>query len=334
MHTAIQVENLTRLFNQRGKAPFHALRGVSFDVSYGEIFGLLGPNGAGKTTAIKIMSTLLLPTSGSVAVAGFDVEKDYARVRPLISLISGGETSGYGILTVEEQLWMFSQFYGMETPVARSRIEEYLKVVGMWDSRRQQMNRLSTGMRQKVNLVRGLVTGPKVLFLDEPTLGVDVEASVIIRNIVRDWVQEKSERAVILTTHYMAEADELCSRVAIINHGLILANAAPSQLKQDLDSRAHYEITVDRLDGEQLDLITAFMGEGNDLVLGADKVTNSPMLVAHLMHESDIARLIAALAGQGATLEYMRKLEPTLEDAFLKMVGRRFEDEEAVSPVS
>jgi ABC-2 type transport system ATP-binding protein len=334
MHTAIQVENLTRVFNQRGKVPFHALRGVSFDVSYGEIFGLLGPNGAGKTTAIKIMSTLLLPTSGSVTVAGFDVEKDYAHVRPLISLISGGETSGYGILTVEEQLWMFSQFYGMETPVARSRIEEYLKVVGMWDSRRQQMNRLSTGMRQKVNLVRGLVTGPKVLFLDEPTLGVDVEASVIIRTIVRDWVQEKSERAVILTTHYMAEADELCSRVAIINHGLILANAAPSQLKQDLDSRAHYEITVDRLDGEQLGLITAFMGEGNDLVLGADKVTNSPMLVAHLMHESDIARLIAALAGQGATLEYMRKLEPTLEDAFLKMVGRRFEDEEAVSPVS
>src|SRR5450759_1091091 len=199
MHTAIQVENLTRVFNRRGTAPFHALRGVSFDVSYGEIFGLLGPNGAGKTTTIKIMSTLLLPTSGRVTVAGFDVEKDYTHVRPLISLISGGETSGYGILTVEEQLWMFSQFYGMETPVARARIEEYLKVVSMWDSRRQQMNRLSTGMRQKV----------------------DVEASVIIRNIVRDWVREKPERSVILTTHYMAEADELCSRVAIINHGLI-----------------------------------------------------------------------------------------------------------------
>src|SRR5664280_2699943 len=303
MHTAIQVENLTRVFNRRGTAPFHALRGVSFDVSYGEIFGLLGPNGAGKTTAIKIMSTLLLPTSGRVTVAGFDVEKDYTHIRPLISLISGGETSGYGILTVEEQLWMFSQFYGMETPVARARIEEYLKVVSMWDSRRQQMNRLSTGMRQKVNLVR-------------------------------DWVREKPERSVILTTHYMAEADELCSRVAIINHGLILANAAPSQLKQDLDSRAHYEITVDRLDAHRLDLIIAFMGEGNDLTLGADKVTKSPMLVAHLVHESDIARLITALAGQGATLEYMRKLEPTLEDAFLKMVGRRFEDEEETSPVS
>ena len=334
MDTAIQVENLTRVFNQRGKAPFHALRGVSFDVSYGEIFGLLGPNGAGKTTTIKIMSTLLLPTSGHVTVAGFDIEKGYTHIRPLISLISGGETSGYGILTVEEQLWMFSQFYGMETRVARARIEEYLKVVGMWDSRRQQMNRLSTGMRQKVNLVRGLVTDPKVLFLDEPTLGVDVEASVIIRRIVRDWVQEKPERSIILTTHYMAEADELCSRVAIINHGLILANAAPSQLKQDLDSRAHYEITVDRLDGKQLDRIAAFMGEGNDLALGVDKGTNCPMLVAHLMHESDIARLITALAGQGVTLEYMRKLEPTLEDAFLKVVGRRFEDEEAASPVS
>ncbi|MFZ2413184.1 MAG: ABC transporter ATP-binding protein [Candidatus Cryosericum sp.] len=334
MHTSIQVENLTRVFNRRGAAPFHALRGVSFDVSYGEIFGLLGPNGAGKTTTIKIMSTLLLPTSGRVTVAGFDVERDYAGVRPFISLISGGETSGYGILRVEEQLWMFSQFYGMETPVARSRIEHYLRMVGMWDDRRQQMNRLSTGMRQKVNLVRGLVTDPKVLFLDEPTLGVDVEASVIIRGIVRDWVIEEPERSVILTTHYMAEADELCSRVAIINHGLILADAAPAQLKQDLDSRAHYEITVDRLDREQLEHITALMGDGNDFVMSADKVTNSPMLVAHLMHEGDIARLIAALAGQGITLEYMRKLEPTLEDAFLKMVGRRFEDEEETSPVS
>lgn len=334
MQTAIQVKNVTCVFNRRGTAPFHALRGISFDVPYGEIFGLLGPNGAGKTTTIKIMSTLLLPTSGDVSVAGFDVAREYRRVRPLISLISGGETSGYGILTVEEQLWMFSQFYGMQTPVARARIEEYLRVVGMWDDRRQQMNRLSTGMRQKVNLVRGLVTDPKVLFLDEPTLGVDVEASVVIRRIVREWVQDRPERAVILTTHYMAEADELCSHVAIINHGLILANAPPSQLKQNLDNRVHYQITLDRFEAGQLDHLLTAMGIGNDLVLAADDVTGSPMLVAHLMHESDIAQLIAALAAQGATLEYIRKLEPTLEDAFLKMVGRRFEDEEAASPVS
>jgi ABC-2 type transport system ATP-binding protein len=334
MHTAIQVDNLTRVFNRRGVAPFHALRGISFDVSYGEIFGLLGPNGAGKTTTIKIMSTLLLPTSGSVTVAGFDVVRDYARVRPFISLISGGETSGYGVLRVEEQLWMFSQFYGMETPVARGRIEHYLRMVGMWDDRRQQMNRLSTGMRQKVNLVRGLVTDPKVLFLDEPTLGVDVEASVVIRGIVRDWVTEKPERAVILTTHYMAEADELCSRVAIINRGLILANASPSRLKQDLDSRAHYEITVDRIDQDQVDSIAADMGEGSDFSLSSDRVTNSPMLVVHLTNEGGISRLIALLTEQSVSVEYMRKLEPTLEDVFLKMVGKRFEDEEATSPVS
>lgn len=334
MQTAIHVENLTRVFNRRGTPQFHALRGISFDVSYGQIFGLLGPNGAGKTTTIKIMSTLLLPTSGEATVAGFDVSREYRRVRPLISLISGGETSGYGILTVEEQLWMFSQFYGMQTSVARARIEEYLRIVGMWDDRRQQMNRLSTGMRQKVNLVRGLVTDPKVLFLDEPTLGVDVEASVVIRRIVRAWVQEKAERAVILTTHYMAEADELCSAVAIINHGLILANAPPSQLKQSLDNRAHYQITLDRFEAGQLDRLATSMSSGNDLALDIDEVSGRPVLVAHLVHESDIAQLIAALAEQGANLAYMRKLEPTLEDAFLHMVGRRFEDEEAASPVS
>jgi len=334
MHSAIHVEKLTRIFNRRGSPAFHALRGISFTVPYGEIFGLLGPNGAGKTTTIKIMATLLLPTSGQVSVAGFDVLKDYARLRPFISLISGGETSGYGILTVEEQLWMFSQFYGMETKPARDRIEEYLKLVGMWDDRRQQMNRLSTGMRQKVNLVRGLVTDPKVLFLDEPTLGVDVEASVVIRNIVRTWVREKPERSVILTTHYMAEADELCSHVAIINHGLILANAAPSQLKQDLDTRAHYEITVLQLDGEQKQQIAMAMNDHGSLAFDTDKVTHKPMIVAHLTHESDIAQLINVLAEQGVTLEYMRKLEPTLEDVFLKIVGRRFEDEETTAPVS
>jgi ABC-2 type transport system ATP-binding protein len=334
MHPAIKVENLTRVFTRRGTPPFHALRGIGFDVQYGEIFGLLGPNGAGKTTTIKIMATLLLPTAGTVTVAGYDVVGEYRKVRPLISLISGGETSGYGVLHVEEQLWMFSQFYGMDTKAARIRIEEYLKMVGMWEARRQRMNSLSTGMRQKVNLVRGLVTDPKVLFLDEPTVGVDVEASVVIRNIVRDWVKEKPERTVILTTHYMAEADELCSRVAIINRGLILANAPPTQLKQDLDNRAHYEITVDRLNPETLDHLTAAMGVESDLTLGTDRVTNKPALVAHLMHESDIARLIAELTSQGVVLEYMRKLEPTLEDVFLKIVGRRFEDEETSPAVS
>jgi len=189
-------------------------------------------------------------------------------------------------------------------------------------------------MRQKVNLVRGLVTDPKVLFLDEPTLGVDVEASVIIRGIVRDWVTEKPERAVILTTHYMAEADELCSCVAIINHGLILANASPSRLKQDLDSRAHYEITVDRIDQGQVDSIAADMGEGSDFSLSSDKVTNSPMLIAHLTSEGGISRLIALLTEQSVSVEYMRKLEPTLEDVFLKMVGKRFADEEEATPVS
>ncbi|HPS69301.1 MAG: ABC transporter ATP-binding protein [Candidatus Cryosericum sp.] len=332
MDYAINVDQVTRVFTRRGSEPFHALRGISFDVPYGEIFGLLGPNGAGKTTTIRILATLLLPTSGRATVAGYDVERDFAAVRPLISLVSGGETSGYGILTVEEQLWMFSQFYGMPTRQARDRIEAYLKLVGMWDSRRLQMNRLSTGMRQKVNLVRGLVTDPKVLFLDEPTLGVDVEASVVIRHIVRDWVAARPDRCVILTTHYMAEADELCSRVAIVNRGLILANAAPSQLKQGLDSKVHYEITLDRLDSARVQQLAATMGPGCELIPTTDKVTNKPMLIAHLEHEADIGVLIAALSDEGSALEYMRKLEPSLEDAFLKLVGRTFEDEEEESP--
>jgi len=209
-----------------------ALSGVSLEVYPGEVFGMLGPNGAGKTTLIKILSTLLLPTSGLAEVAGYDVVRDAAAVRRIINMVSGGEYSGYGILSVRENLWMFSQLYGLTYDEARRRIDRLLAVVDLTTEQHKKVNKLSTGMRQKMNFARGFINYPRILFLDEPTLGLDVTVSRRLRAFVREWVTEDPGRTVLLTTHYMQEADELCDRVAIIDRGQVLVCDRPSALKE------------------------------------------------------------------------------------------------------
>ncbi len=160
MSLAIDVQNVTRVFESKKKEPFYALRDANLQVQRGEMFGLLGPNGAGKSTLIKILSTLLLPTSGTARVAGFDVVREADRVRRSINMVSGGEHSGYGILTVRESLWLFSQFHGVPSREALRRIDEALEIVGLADSAHTRINKLSTGMRQKMNFVRGLFERP------------------------------------------------------------------------------------------------------------------------------------------------------------------------------
>ncbi|MCX7840018.1 MAG: ABC transporter ATP-binding protein [Anaerolineae bacterium] len=232
MTFAIETHNLGRVYKIRDtKKKEHkeliALREVNLQIEQGELFGLLGPNGAGKTTLIKILTTLLAPTSGWARVAGFDVMQQQAQVRPLINMVSGGESSGYGLLTVRENLWMFAQFYGIPSAQANRRIKELLDIVKMSDRLNTKSSDLSTGLRQKMNIVRGFMTDPKVIFLDEPTLGLDVGAARDVRAFIRQWITEHRERTVLLTTHYMVEADELCDRVAIINQGRVLACDTP-----------------------------------------------------------------------------------------------------------
>src|SRR5512146_21871 len=195
---AVEVEDLGRIYKIRGsknerkvRKELVALQGVDLQVRQGELFGLLGPNGAGKTTLIKVRTTLLAPTSGQARVANHDVVKEARKVRALINMVSGGESSGYGLLTVRENLWMFSQFYGLPSREANQRIEALLKMVGLQDRMHTKSSDLSTGLRQKMNIVRGFLTDPQVLFLDEPTLGLDVGASRDARQFVRSWVNEE-----------------------------------------------------------------------------------------------------------------------------------------------
>src|SRR5215475_3663605 len=236
MSWAVEVEKLQRTFTpsrQTGRkagaqpggkpAPVVALGGVDLTIRPGELYGLLGPNGAGKTTLLKILTTLLYPTSGTARVAGLDVVRQAADLRKKIALVSGGEYSGYGILTTRETLWMFGQFYGVPSKEAYRRADLLLETVGLADMAGARVNRLSTGQRQRMNFARGFVSDPEVLFLDEPTLGMDVNAARQLRTFVAEWVREDRTRTVLLTTHYMAEAEVLCDRIAIIDRGKVLA---------------------------------------------------------------------------------------------------------------
>src|SRR2546422_3312200 len=252
---AVETRTLHRVFRaSRGSGEVVALSGIDARIERGEIFGLLGPNGAGKTTFIKILTTLLYPTSGSAMVVGFDVVRDAVEVRRRISLVSGGESAGYGILTVRECLWMFSQFYGVPSSVAWPRVDELIGVVDLREQQHTRLNRLSTGQRQRMNFARGFVSEPEVLFLDEPTLGMDVTAARQLREFVATWVRAQKGRTVLLTTHYMAEAEELCDRVAIIDRGRVLACDSTAGLRRQVQGGQHVEREIRTAEAREPDL--------------------------------------------------------------------------------
>jgi ABC-2 type transport system ATP-binding protein len=329
---AIEAEDLGRIYKIRGTKKEKAIRkelvalaDVNLKIEQGELFGLLGPNGAGKTTLIKILTTLLAPTSGRARVAGQDVTDSPQLVRPRINMVSGGESSGYGLLTVRENLWMFSQFYGVPSKEAYRRIDELLKRVGIFDRRHTKSSDLSTGLRQKMNIVRGFMTDPEVLFLDEPTLGLDVGASREVRGLIRSWLDEDKSRTLLLTTHYMVEADELCNRVAIINQGRLLACDSPSALKQRLQKDAIFEIGTSPLNGLQLSKLESLPGIRKVTCQESD---GSVTLNFILKEEAALAVVINTLTTANVKIMKLSKHEPTLEDVFVELVGRSMADVE------
>jgi ABC-2 type transport system ATP-binding protein len=327
---AIETHDLKRIYKIRGAKrksdPIErvALDGVSLAVKRGGLFGLLGPNGAGKTTLIKILATLLLPSSGTALVDGLDVTRDVVEIRRRISMVSGGETSGFGLLTVEENLWMFARFHGLENAVAKRRIDQMLDVVGLADRKRTKISDLSTGLRQKMNFVRGFINDPDILFLDEPTLGLDVTAARDVRDFIRRWLQENPDRTILLTTHYMAEADELCDRLAIIDSGKLLVEDTPSNLKRQIQEEAMFILKVAPL-GKPVP------GDSIEDVAGVQRLTVTDHdgyseLHMALSGEDALPGVLAHLSRRGAGLIALEKRAPTLEDVFVRLVGRRLSE--------
>ncbi len=323
---AIDVEGVRRVYDAKPE-PVIALAGVDLQVAPGEFFGLLGPNGAGKTTLIKILTTLLLPTSGRASIFGFDVATDTKRIRRIMNMVAGGEQSGYGILTVREQLWMFSQFYGLNGKEGWRRVDELIEAVGLGGQRLQRVSTLSTGQRQKMNMARGLLNDPWILFLDEPTLGLDVAAARSIRELVLEWKAAVPGRTVLLTTHYMAEADELCERIAIVDHGRILAIGTPEDLKRRVQRESIFRLELDHLDGGTASL--ARLPGVVSAALAAESDVEAQRVVVNLVLTEDgaLGGVVTALGGIGSQILALRKSEPTLEDVFVELVGRGFADE-------
>jgi ABC-2 type transport system ATP-binding protein len=324
---AIDARGLRRIYKVK-PTPVTALDGVDLHVESGEFFGILGPNGAGKTTLIKILTTLLIPTAGTARIFGFDVEHDVKKIRRIMNMVAGGEQSGYGILTVREQLWMFSQFYGLTRRDGWKRVDELVEAVGLQEQREQRVSTLSTGQRQKMNFARGLLNDPWIFFLDEPTLGLDVAAARSVRELVVAWKAAVPGRTVTLTTHYMAEAEELCDRIAIVDRGRILAIGTPDELKRRVQRESIFRIELDRLDGG-----TAAIARVPGVVSAAPASTDGgpvdrQTVTLNLVLEDDgaLGGVVGALGGLGAHILALRKSEPSLEDVFVELVGRGFDD--------
>ncbi|HET9346898.1 MAG TPA: ABC transporter ATP-binding protein [Candidatus Limnocylindrales bacterium] len=324
---AIDVRGIRRVYDTKPN-PVVALQGVDLQVEPGEFFGLLGPNGAGKTTLIKILTTLLLPSDGTASIFGFDVVKQTKQIRRIMNMVAGGEQSGYGILTVREQLWMFSQFYGLPSKDGWRRVDELVEAVGLQEQREQRVSTLSTGQRQKMNFARGLLNDPWIFFLDEPTLGLDVAAARSVRELVLAWKAAVPGRTVLLTTHYMAEADELCERIAIVDHGRILALGSPEELKRRVQRESVFRLEVDHLDGGPAALrglpgvLSAAAAAAQD-----DKDRQTIEINLTLAEDSVLSTIVSALAERGSHLLALKKSEPSLEDVFVELVGRGFDEE-------
>jgi ABC-2 type transport system ATP-binding protein len=286
---------------------------ISFSVEKGELFGVLGPNGAGKTTTIKMLTTLLTPTAGSAKVLGYDVKKDAMEVRKRIGLILGGERGLYYRVTGRQNLKYFADLYGVPLHDRDHRIQEVLDMVGLTDRADSKVEDYSRGMKQKLHIAKGIVHDPEVLFMDEPTIGLDPQASRETRNLTKDFIAHG--KTILLTTHYMFEADELCRRVAVINNGKIVAMNSPQGLKGLVKDTAVIEVEGFGIDDTVMDKVR--------------KLDGVRTVSATISGSKQIMRVQVCDAGEMLTpvtkvldckVIDVRVKAPTLEDAYLWLV--------------
>jgi ABC-2 type transport system ATP-binding protein len=316
MSSIIETENLAKIF--RGKV--RAVDGVTFEVRKGETFGLLGPNGAGKSTMIRMLCTLTRPTSGTAKVAGFDVVKKANDVRKHIGLVAE-KMIMYNHLTAYENLMLFGKLHDIPKETLNKRIDDLLELVQMSRWRNTRVGDFSSGMRQKINVIRGLIHMPELLFLDEPTLGLDPQSSLEIRELT-ERLNEEQGITIILTTHYMDEADRLSDRIALIDHGKIAALDTPSGLKKKVSGS---DMVILELNVSNL---TPKMASGIQSLKCVNQVVNktSNELKIYAKGEEAIDSVIDAVRSNEGKIDSIKNVEPTLEDAFLKITGRRAED--------
>ena len=317
----IEADELRRTYNtttgivRRRRLAVEAVRGVSFAVEEGELFGLLGPNGAGKTTTIKMLITLLLPTGGAARVLGYDVVDDAREVRRRIGYVFGGDRGLYERLPALDNLKYFAELYGVPPREQKRRIEELLDLVGLKGREKERVEGYSRGMRQRLHIARGLLHDPKVVFLDEPTIGVDPVGARELRQTISSLVE--SGKTVLLTTHYMFEADALCDRIAVITRGEIVAEGTPRELKDGVRDGKVLEIEVYGVDGGA---VTSLRNVAGVRAVTVEEREHAQLLV--IQTETDV-ELTHTLLGHlnGSNVGRVAVREPTLEDAYVALVS-------------
>ena len=291
-----------------------AVRGVSFEVGEGELFGLLGPNGAGKTTTIKMLITLLIPTAGEARVLGFDVVKDAREVRKRIGYVFGGDRGVYERLSALDNLRYFAELYAVPARDQKRRIAELLDLVGLAGREKERVEGYSRGMRQRLHVARGLLHDPPVLFLDEPTIGLDPVGARELRATIASLTA--IGKTVLLTTHYMFEADALCDRFAVIAQGKIVAEGTPRDLKAGVADGRVVEIEVYGTADEAVERLRVVEGVRG---VSVEEREQAQVLVVQVDGEREVTH---ALLGRldGSNVGRVSSREPTLEDAYVALV--------------
>jgi ABC-2 type transport system ATP-binding protein len=298
---------------RRKSLDVEAVRGVTFAVESGELFGLLGPNGAGKTTTIKMLITLLIPTSGTARVLGYDVVHDAREVRRRIGYVFGGDRGLYDRLSGLDNLRYFAELYAVPPRDMRRRIGELLDLVGLAGRENERVEGYSRGMRQRLHIARGLLHDPPVVFLDEPTIGVDPVGARELRATIAQLVE--AGKTVLLTTHYMFEADQLCNRIAVISQGEIVAEGTPADLKANVSEGGVVEIEVFGIDEPAIERLQAIEGVRS---VGVEPREQAQVLVVQTDGRELTHALLVPL--NGAQVGRVSVREPTLEDAYVALV--------------
>jgi ABC-2 type transport system ATP-binding protein len=306
--SAIEVTNLRKTFGE-----IEAVRGVSFEVAPGEVFGFLGPNGAGKTTTINMLCTLAKPTSGSARVAGYDVARERDDVRRHIGLVFQDPTLD-GYLTAKQNLRLHAELYGVESALVPARMQQVLEMVGLWERKDSAVMTFSGGMRRRLEIARGLMHSPRVLFLDEPTIGLDPQTRASIWNYIGE-LKEREEITIFMTTHYMDEA-EFCDRIAIMDQGEIVALDTPAALKAEVGAdRVRIETSDD-------DAALAALSER----FGLEGAISEGAVAFYVANGAEfVPRLFAEL---GVPITSVSVSRPTLDDVFMSFTGSTIRDAE------
>jgi ABC-2 type transport system ATP-binding protein len=306
------------------KAMFTAVDGVDIQIQRGEIFGLLGPNGAGKSTTIRMLCTLLEPTSGTARVNGFDIVKQANEVRRNLGTVLAGERSIYWKLTGRENLEYFAALYHIPPAVAKKRVDELIERMELKDRANELVEKYSTGMRQRVAISKALLARPPILLLDEPTLGLDPQAARNLRELIAELKQEG--HTILLTTHYMEEADQLSDRIGIIDTGKVIALDTPAGLKRRIEQKEVIKLEVTGWHPEIGDKIKSISGIENLMSRQQGEADLWEVNMQAQNSRTAIPRIVEHISSNGTRLVNMNIVKPSLEDVFIHLTGKALRD--------